>query len=129
MTLLLCSFCSRENREGSFFCAECGAKLHFTEIPPAKLMPANRTSGQTTWQIANRVSYVGRDASNDIVFPEEAVSKKHAKITFADGKFYLEDLESSNGTFVNGERLAGRAALKDGDVIRLGSVILRFELG
>ena len=50
---------------------------------------------------------IGRVADNDIVVPASyvAVSKRHAKITQVDGAYYIEDLNSTNGTFVNDERL------------------------
>jgi two-component system cell cycle response regulator len=57
---------------------------------------------------------------------DDGVSRRHAKIVQADGRLWIEDLKSANGTIVNGERVA-RCALQDGDKIRIGStVILKF---
>jgi pSer/pThr/pTyr-binding forkhead associated (FHA) protein len=63
--------------------------------------------------------------------PEAKVSRRHARITVTDGQYFLEDLGSTNGTFVNrGKRLpAGeRYQLKDGDEIIVGKTFLRFQL-
>ncbi len=69
---------------------------------------------------------IGRHPSNDIVLPMDSVSRFHAEISPEHGLFLLEDLNSSNGTFVNEERVT-RLAVHDGDVIRLGQVELVFR--
>jgi pSer/pThr/pTyr-binding forkhead associated (FHA) protein len=63
--------------------------------------------------------------------PEAKVSRRHARITFSDGKYLLEDLGSTNGTFVNrGKRLTpgARQPLNDGDEIIVGKTFLRFRV-
>jgi pSer/pThr/pTyr-binding forkhead associated (FHA) protein len=63
--------------------------------------------------------------------PEAKVSRRHARVTFRDGQYFLEDLGSTNGTFVNrGKRLSPgtRQALNDGDEIIVGKTFLRFRL-
>lgn len=67
---------------------------------------------------------IGRDSTNAVAINDAEVSRKHARLTFQGGKFVLEDLGSTNGTFVNGQRLAGAAVLKPGDVISLGEQIV-----
>jgi len=66
---------------------------------------------------------IGRSepAGLKIIFRE--VSRQHARVSFKDGSYVLEDLGSKNGTFINGERLWGPKTLKDRDEIRLGSTI------
>lgn len=125
---LKCAICGNENREGSFFCCRCGAKLHFMGMPPAYLVNMNSTVDVKRYPISSRVSYIGREDLNQVIIQNEAISKKHAKLTFADGKFYIEDLSSSNGTFLNGTRVHIRTALRNGDLIRLGAVIVKFEI-
>lgn len=72
---------------------------------------------------------VGRDATNDIVINDAEVSRRHARLTFQGGKYVLEDLGSTNGTFVNGQRLAGPRVLKAGEVVSFGEqIILVFEV-
>jgi hypothetical protein len=67
---------------------------------------------------------VGRSSELDMVLVEDMVSRKHAKITLAHGTITLEDLGSTNGTFVNGEKIQ-HATLKEGDRILIGTSILK----
>jgi predicted component of type VI protein secretion system len=67
---------------------------------------------------------IGRDSSNQVAINDAEISRKHARLTFQGGKFVLEDLGSTNGTFVNGQRLAGPVVLKPGDVVSLGEQIV-----
>jgi pSer/pThr/pTyr-binding forkhead associated (FHA) protein len=67
---------------------------------------------------------IGRDSSNEIPVNDAEVSRRHARLTFQGGKFVLEDMGSTNGTFVNGQRLTGPRVLKSGEVISLGEQIV-----
>src|SRR5215216_3488220 len=71
---------------------------------------------------------IGRDSSNAIAINDAEISRRHARLTFQGGKYILEDLGSTNGTFVNGQRLAGPRVLKSGEVISFGEqIVLVFE--
>ncbi len=71
---------------------------------------------------------IGRDSTNEIVINDAEVSRRHARLTFQGGKYVLEDLGSTNGTFVNGQRLSGPRVLKAGEVISFGEqIVLVFE--
>jgi pSer/pThr/pTyr-binding forkhead associated (FHA) protein len=72
----------------------------------------------------NREIVVGRSSDLDLVLVEEMVSRKHARLKLVDGAVEIEDLGSTNGTFVNGERI-NHARLKEGDRILIGSNILK----
>jgi hypothetical protein len=67
---------------------------------------------------------IGRSSELDIVLVEDMVSRKHAKITLSGGKITIEDLGSTNGTFVNGEKVKSQR-LKEGDRILVGTSILK----
>ena len=67
---------------------------------------------------------IGRDASNGVAINDSEVSRKHSRLSFQGGKYVVEDLGSTNGTFVNGQRLAGPVVLKPGDVVSLGEQIV-----
>jgi pSer/pThr/pTyr-binding forkhead associated (FHA) protein len=67
---------------------------------------------------------IGRDSSNSVAINDAEISRKHSRLTFQGGKYVLEDLGSTNGTFVNGQRLAGQVVLKPGDVVSLGEQIV-----
>jgi ABC-type multidrug transport system ATPase subunit len=70
---------------------------------------------------------IGRDEANDLTIPAPSISRRHALIVRQGNRYFIEDLNSGNGTFVNGQRLEQRHPLLPGDKIGLGrSVILRF---
>ncbi len=69
---------------------------------------------------------VGRSAGNGVRFDEDSVSSRHAVISLEGGRWWLEDLGSTNGTFVNDARVTGRAPLRNGDVVQVGLVTARF---
>jgi len=69
---------------------------------------------------------LGRDINCDIHLDSEAVSRRHVRIFTLMGDAFLEDLGSSNGTYVNGQ-LSKKCVLSDGDVIQIGEKELRFS--
>ena len=69
---------------------------------------------------------IGRDIDNDIPLDDTKLSRRHCRIVRAPEGFVLEDLESSNGTYVNGEK-AGRLVLSAGDTIVIGITTLNVE--
>jgi hypothetical protein len=68
---------------------------------------------------------LGRVPTNNITLPDASVSSTHARITRTPEGFFIEDLQSRNGTFVNGEKVEAKRLLADGDLIRLGKVMIR----
>lgn len=68
---------------------------------------------------------LGRSRDNTVVLRSEHASRLHAKITFEDGRWHLQDF-SLNGTYLNGERVHQRAELEHGQEIRVGDIRLRF---
>jgi hypothetical protein len=72
--------------------------------------------------------FIGRDISNDIVISDAEVSRKHARVSLEAGGYVLEDLGSTNGTSVNGQRLIGPHSLRPGETVLLGeNISLSFE--
>lgn len=72
-------------------------------------------------------SMLGRDAGNDLVVNDEAASARHAIVELADGVWWIEDQGSTNGTLLNGARIGRRERIRDGDVVDIGRISLRFE--
>jgi pSer/pThr/pTyr-binding forkhead associated (FHA) protein len=70
---------------------------------------------------------IGREPDNLIQLPHEKVSKHHAALRQIGETWLIEDLHSTNGVFVNGQRVEGRE-LKDGDQVRIGPFEFFFEL-
>ena len=81
----------------------------------------------TTFAIGAEVG-VGRDADNTIVITGDSyISGRHARISLADGYVIVEDLESRNGTYLNGTRLAQRQTVHPGDRIQVGYTVLEAQ--
>jgi serine phosphatase RsbU (regulator of sigma subunit)/pSer/pThr/pTyr-binding forkhead associated (FHA) protein len=70
---------------------------------------------------------IGRGAAADLSLPDAGVSRRHASLSLRESDWVLEDLNSANGTVVNGWRLQKPTALKDGDVIGVGSVFIEYS--
>ena len=70
---------------------------------------------------------VGRADYNDIVIPDDSISTTHAKLQRREGIWMLVDLESTNGTLVDGERVVGEAPLAPGAYVRFGEIQTIFE--
>ncbi|MDF3069148.1 MAG: diguanylate cyclase [Polyangiaceae bacterium] len=71
---------------------------------------------------------LGRDPSRAVNLDDEAVSREHARLVRRADGIYLEDAGSTNGTFLNEERVSGAQRLEDGDHIRLGNTTVRFSM-
>jgi hypothetical protein len=69
---------------------------------------------------------IGRDPQNDLVLDDRRVSRKHAEVRLRLGRYTLYDLQSTNGTYVNGRRVAERV-LDDGDKISIGGLEILFR--
>ena len=93
------------------------------------IMRTGPTPGKV-FELGKNEVYIGRDVSNDIVVNDSEVSRKHARLVVQAGGLVVEDLGSTNGTFVNGQRLMGPHVLRPGEVIMLGeNISLAFETG
>lgn len=73
------------------------------------------------------VTSIGRDVNNAIVVEDEFVSTSHAVLTYRGRAWYVEDLGSTNGTYLNGARVDGLSPVAFGDEIQVGQVRLRLE--
>ncbi len=72
---------------------------------------------------------VGRIPGNDVVLPKGNVSKHHARLLFREGRFIVTDLKSTNGTYVNGRKIAQATIVRESDKIYVGDYVLRLEGG
>ena len=71
---------------------------------------------------------IGREAGNDIVLEQEiTVSRRHAQLIRQNGELMVQDLGSTNGTFVNGQRISGVTPLRVGDTVQFGMASFRVE--
>jgi len=116
------------------------SSLGAADKPHAQLVIERGKSVGKQFMLSSAESHIGRWDADGGVFPdvdldsddpEAKVSRRHARITFNEGKYFLEDLGSTNGTFVNrGKRLSPgtRQPLNDGDEIIVGKTFLRFHV-
>ena len=76
----------------------------------------------------NKIITIGRDASNDHKLSYGVISHRHAELVIKDdGTFFIKDLSSTNGTYVNGKRIVGQQQLKPGDKVVLASIPFDWE--
>ncbi len=95
---------------------------------PYRLVVKAGPSPGTAFDLTKEVTLLGRDVTNDISLGDSEVSRQHARLTRTPGGYVLEDLGSTNGSFVNGERLVAPRVLAPGDLLGLGeNVTLSFE--
>ena len=130
-----CPKCTSLNRPAARFCRHCGY-AYVAPLPPvlALVMPPG---ARWEYPLRGESTLIGRQGGQlpvdlDIGFydPEGYVSRNHARITVTQRRYQITDLGSSNGTFVNEERLTPHVPrlLSHGDQIRLGRVVLAFRM-
>jgi pSer/pThr/pTyr-binding forkhead associated (FHA) protein len=78
--------------------------------------------------VTGELATIGRKLDNTIVLSSKAVSRYHAEIAIIDDDYYLRDLNSSSGTFLNERRIAHPTLLQSGDFIRIADINLEFIL-
>ena len=133
-----CKVCGAENLPNTLFCEECGGPL--TTSGEAVLRLTSLTEG---WEMEISMGdevIIGRFDPESGFKPhldlgdykgvEKGVSRRHARIFCKDGKCYVEDLGSTNGTFINNRRLNPFVPepLRNGDELRLGGEVLKITL-
>ena len=72
---------------------------------------------------------IGRSKEADVRIEDRYASSIHARVFSREGRFYVEDMNSTNGTLLNGATLQGEAELIDGDSVQIGDTVFRLEVG
>lgn len=140
-----CTECGTELASGSIFCSTCGAPLTgpASSQPLTIAMQSDVTMPSSAplagWlvivsgvgegqQVPLRGTVrIGRTPENELSLVDAQVSQHHAVISQEAGGYTLQDLNSTNGTFLNGQSIAGPHILRDGDQIRVGNTMLAFR--
>ena len=91
---------------------------------PFKLIVNQGPRPSQEYELTNEVYILGREAGSDLVIEDSQVSRRHAKLTRQGTSYLIEDLGSTNGTFVNGRRIAAQTLLSNGDKVGLADTIL-----
>jgi hypothetical protein len=110
------------------------ATMFMTQLPDARLqhqfhrlmVVGKNSKVLNTYPLKRQITSVGRSRQNDVCVDDAQVSAKHLIISIANKACVVNDLGSSNGTFINGQRLSGFQVLSDGDEIMIGKTILQF---
>jgi predicted component of type VI protein secretion system len=118
---MLCKKCQAENPTRFQHCGACGAPLYL-----AVLKEINDKPELVAHYVFASGATLGRHYDNTIVFLDPSLSRYHGRIDYQDGRFFIQDLSSSNGLFVN-DAPVKRRELKDYDRITLGKIMLLFR--
>jgi len=136
---LPCFRCGASNPSTRLYCTSCGDELsdrraiHDRYLGQngrpvlARLTIQNGPMGGHSYRFHQVVTTIGRTNGNDLIIQGRTVSRRHARLFFDNGRWYLEDLQSANGTLVNNMRVYQPVALNDGDVINFGDEIVVFN--
>ncbi|HVS33747.1 MAG TPA: FHA domain-containing protein [Thermoanaerobaculia bacterium] len=95
---------------------------------PKNLFGSLTPDSGDTWPLVDNEYTIGRDDTNSIPVPDGSISSKHARLLRNEQGFWVEDLGSRNGTFVNGEKVTDKRLLSNGDLVRFGKVIMTFHM-
>jgi eukaryotic-like serine/threonine-protein kinase len=134
-----CFRCGATNPSSRLYCTTCGDDLsnkrssqdvylvNGCPVLASLSMQSGPMAGRT-YRFHQDVSTVGRTNGNDLVISGRSVSRRHARLWFDNGYWYIEDVGSSNGTLVNNVRIYQVMALNDGDVINFGDEVVVFHI-
>ncbi|MDP8955390.1 MAG: zinc-ribbon and FHA domain-containing protein [Actinomycetota bacterium] len=147
-----CSRCGNENPESARFCANCGNQLQedstirFTPVEAedetgerplqqgelergqALLVVQRGPNAGSKFLIDKDITTTGRHPESDIFLDDVTVSRRHAEFRRRDGKFFVHDVGSLNGTYVNRQRV-DETQLANGDELQIGRFKLTFYAG
>ncbi len=98
-----------------------------TKIPYISILRENEIA-ENKLTFTQPELHIGRDTACDILLSDETVSNQHARLWFRNKQWWIEDLLSTNGTFLNDERLETPTILISGDEVRVGKVLLFIEI-
>ncbi len=138
--MITCFRCGAQNPSSRLYCTTCGDDLSNkgaamdrylgpNGLPIlARLSIQGGSLGGRSYRFHQNMTTIGRTNGNDFVIPGRTVSRRHARLWFDNGHWYLEDLQSANGTLLNGVRIYQIVMLNDGDVISFGDEAVAFNI-
>ncbi len=137
---ITCFRCGAPNPSTRLYCTSCGDDLSNKRASEdrflgpngrpvlARLSIQNGPMAGRSYRFHQDVTTIGRTNGNDLVISGRTVSRRHARLWFDNGRWYLQDLGSANGTLVNNVRIYQPVALNDNDVINFGDEIVLFNV-
>lgn len=133
-TTITCPVCKTENAPNEKYCGECGFLLSSTpaeevEVADTSSTPRLTDSSGREYFLHEGENSIGREAA-DVLLADPTVSRRHAILVIEDGKCWISDLDSSNGTYAEGKRVeAGeRVEVTDGAELKFGSAVLTLQV-
>ncbi|GMV37346.1 MAG: hypothetical protein AMXMBFR61_18540 [Fimbriimonadales bacterium] len=124
-----CPFCGQpKGADGSCGCSlTASAPVPAPSGKPRLVVLAGPCAGRT-FDLAAAEAVLGRDPGCELSLAEDSsVSRRHAKVSLEGGVLWVEDLGSTNGTYVNGVKVEGRTKVSHGDALQFGESRLRYE--
>jgi hypothetical protein len=108
-----------------------GELLAAQQAPPLALQPrgGEAASGLLPHTFTQPDALIGRDPACDLTLDDKTVSARHARLRYHHSQWWLEDLGSTNGTFLNEEPVKAPVVLTGGDVVRFGSLAMEVKEG
>jgi len=98
-----------------------------TTIPALSLISSNRPETETREYSVAEIT-IGRDPTCNCYLNDKTISGKHARLTYRMGQWWVEDLHSTNGTFLNDEPVSAAVVLTTGDLLRCGQIIFEISI-
>jgi len=99
-----------------------------TEKTPALILNVKSDMVETLYNLQQPQIIIGRDSECDLAVNNETVSSHHSRLNYNQDKWWVEDLQSTNGTFVNDERISTPVVILTGDEVRCGQVTILVEI-
>jgi len=132
-TPVVCPVCGTENSPSEKYCGDCGFLLSSTPGeagPVSEAGPQAKLAGDgREFVLQEGENVIGRE-DTDVLLEDPSVSRRHALLVLEGGSCWVEDLGSTNGTFVDGQQIAKgeRVELASGAELKLGSIVLTLDL-
>ena len=104
-------------------------QLLIARVPPALTLTSLADYNPASQRYTKTVVILGRDAACDYPIEDQTVSLKHAQLSFHHQQWWLEDLRSTNGTYLNDETVTSPVVITNGDRLRLGHLGVKVEIG
>lgn len=137
-----CFRCQAQNPSDRLFCTSCGYELADRKAAADRVMGPNGRPILARFLLQNGslvgrsfrfhqdLTTIGRTNGSDLIISGKTVSRRHARLWCDNGRWYLADMQSANGTFVNGVRLQPNqpVIINDGDTINFGDEIVLFNI-
>jgi serine/threonine protein kinase len=139
---ITCFRCGSPNPSSRLYCTACGDELANKRAQNDRYLDAYRrpvlalltiqegAMRGRSYRFHQDVTTIGRTHGNDFIISGPTVSRKHARLWFNPNQaiWNLEDLQSANGTWVRGQRIDSAVVLNDGDIIKFGDEVVKFNI-